>query len=306
MNDHVRVEFKTIDGVTLRGDFFQARGRNAPCVVMAQGLTLLKEHYIHAHARKFVEAGFSALVYDHRGYGSSDGLPRHETNPQQQAEDYHDAITAAMELPGVDRNRIVIWGIGHSGGASMIAAASEPRVAAIILNMPFVSGAMEAAKYPAGFLEKVWADREMQTRSGNPQPTYMPMWPTSLEHAKGAGEWVFLGGEIPYNFITRGMELSTRAGTPWENKVTLQTFYHLAKAEPRLHLPLVDASKMLYIAARMDPLSAPPDVHQEIFDTAKPGGEFVVVEPDHLGTYFGEYFDATMKVQVDFLKRKLG
>src|SRR5262245_29506021 len=112
-----------------------ARGRRR-CVVMTQGLSLLKEHYIHDHARKFVGAGISAFVYDHRGYGSSDGMPRHETNPLQQAEDYHDAISAAMLLPGVDPGRIVMWGVGHSGGAAMIAAASEPRVKAIILNVP--------------------------------------------------------------------------------------------------------------------------------------------------------------------------
>jgi alpha-beta hydrolase superfamily lysophospholipase len=126
MVDHVRVEFTTIDGVTLRGDFFQAEGGRTPCIVMTQGLSLLKDHYIQDHARKFVEAGISTLVYDHRGYGSSDGEPRHETKPIQQAEDYHDAVTAAMTLPHVDPTRLAIWGIGHSGGAATIAAASEP------------------------------------------------------------------------------------------------------------------------------------------------------------------------------------
>jgi alpha-beta hydrolase superfamily lysophospholipase len=38
---------------------------------MAQGLSLLKEHYIKETARRFQEAGISALVYDHGGYGSS-------------------------------------------------------------------------------------------------------------------------------------------------------------------------------------------------------------------------------------------
>src|SRR6201996_4414463 len=173
MADHTRVEFKTIDGTSLRGDFFAANGNRTPCVVMTQGLSLLKEHYIHDHARKFVAAGFSALIYDHRGYGSSDGFPRHETNPLQQAEDYHDAVTAAMNLPGVDPSRIAIWGVGHSGGAAMIAAASEPRVKAIILNMPFQSGAYDAKAFPAGLLDDVWADREEQTASGNPEPTYI-------------------------------------------------------------------------------------------------------------------------------------
>ena len=240
MSDHVRVEFKTIDRVTLRGDFFQARGEHMPCVIMAQGLSLLKEHYIHDHARKFVEAGFSALVYDHRGYGSSWGEPRHETNPLQQAEDYHDAVTAAMQLPGVDPNRVAIWGIGHSGGAAMIAAADEPRVKAVILNMPFQSGASDAKAFPPGTLEMVWKDRQIQTISGDPQPTYAKLWPDSLAHARGeTGERTFLTGEVVWDFISNALQRSTAAETPWENKITLQTFHHLAKVEPRLYLPRI-------------------------------------------------------------------
>src|ERR1700759_1096663 len=99
MKDFNRIEFKTFDGVTLRGDFFQAQGERTPVIVMTQGLTLLKEHYIEDTARRFQASGISALVYDHRSFGSSDGFPRHEVNPHQQAEDYHDAVTAAMSQP---------------------------------------------------------------------------------------------------------------------------------------------------------------------------------------------------------------
>ena len=83
MHNFKRIEFETVDGVTLRGDFFQAEGEHMPVEVMTQGLTLLKEHYIQDTARRFQAAGISALVYDHRGFGSSDGVPRHQTDPMQ-------------------------------------------------------------------------------------------------------------------------------------------------------------------------------------------------------------------------------
>jgi hypothetical protein len=41
-----RVEFKTIDGVTLRGDFYQAQGEGRPVILMTAGLNLTKEHAI--------------------------------------------------------------------------------------------------------------------------------------------------------------------------------------------------------------------------------------------------------------------
>jgi hypothetical protein len=45
-----RVEFKTTNGITLRGDSYQARGDKRPIVVMTAGRTLTKEHNIGAMA----------------------------------------------------------------------------------------------------------------------------------------------------------------------------------------------------------------------------------------------------------------
>ena len=297
-----RVEFRTLDGVTLRGDFFQAAGTGVPVVVMTQGLTLLKEHYIPDTARRFQAAGVSALLYDHRGYGSSDGFPRHQTNPAQQAEDYHDAVTAAGSLPGVDPARICVWGIGHSGGASMISVADDPRPAAVILNMPFISGAMDARGFPDGLLAAAWREREAATRAGSWQPSYVRVWPDSPENARGTGEQPLLRGEQPYAFITGGLARSEAAGTPWQNKITLQSFYHLARAEPR-DLARKIKQRALYIAAVEDPLTATVEDHRAVFETMGPNATFAVVEPDHLATYFGEPFERSVAVQLEFLRR---
>ena len=57
MPDHTRVTFRTVDGTTLRGNFFQAQGEGRPVIVMTQGLSLLKEHYIDDTAHRFQAAG---------------------------------------------------------------------------------------------------------------------------------------------------------------------------------------------------------------------------------------------------------
>ena len=90
-----RVEFKTSEGIILRGDFYQANGDKRPIVIMTAGLTLTNEHNIGAMAEKFQEGGISALAFDYRCWGSSDGTPRQEANLLQEAEDYRDAVTAA-------------------------------------------------------------------------------------------------------------------------------------------------------------------------------------------------------------------
>ena len=306
MADSKRIEFDTIDGVKLRGDFFAAKGAKSPVIVMTQGLTLLKEHYIDDSARRFQAAGISALVYDHRSYGSSDGLPRHETNPLQQAEDYHDAVTAAMSQPGVDPDKVAIWGIGHSGGATMIAAGDDPRVKAVILNMPFYSGAQDAKGFPPGILERAWLDREDQTAAKTKSTSYVQPWPTSLANANGEqGERTFLTSEHAWNFFNGSKKRSDAAGTPWENKMTLQSFYYIAKVEPRDFISKIAPRPMLYLAAQEDPLTGPLEAHKEVFAKAGKNAEFKVLTPHHLATYFDDAFERSIGVQIEFLTRTL-
>lgn len=306
MTDHHRIEFRTYDGVTLAGDFFPAQGSDNPVVVMSQGLTLLKEHFIDDTARRFQAAGVSALVYDHRGYGSSEGTPRHQTDPVQQADDYHDAITAAARQPGVDPSRMAIWGIGHSGGASMIAAGDDPRVKAVVLNMPAISGSFDAAGFAPGLLERSWRDREDATCVTPHEVQYLKCWPDSPANARGEeGEPSVLAGEAAYEFITGALQRSDAAETRWENKLSLHSLYHLAAAEPRAHIHKIVPRPLLYLAAEQDPLTAPLDEHRSVFAHTGENAEFAVVKPDHLATYFGDPFEASVTRQLDFLKRAL-
>lgn len=62
-----------------------------------------------AEAKTFNEAGFATLTYDHRTFGKSDGLPRHNINLEKQSDDAFDAVTYATSLaPHVDANRIAL------------------------------------------------------------------------------------------------------------------------------------------------------------------------------------------------------
>ena len=307
MNDYDRVEFRTLDGTVLRGDFFKADRDGAPVIVMTQGLTLLKEHHIDDSARRFRAAGVSALVYDHRSYGSSDGLPRHQTDPLQQAEDYHDAVTGAMSLPGVDPSRVALWGIGHSGGAVMIASGDDPRVKAVVCNMPFTSGALDAAAFPAGILERAWRDREAVVGSASPAVAYVKPWPLSLANANGdEGERTFLTSEQAWTFFTGSKARSDAAGTPWENNLTLQSFFFIARSEPKDFIGRIAPRHFLYLAAEQDPLTGPLEMHRKLFERAGANAEFAVLKPDHLATYFGDAFEASVAVQIGFLKRAFG
>ncbi|KUJ07701.1 alpha/beta-hydrolase [Mollisia scopiformis] len=304
-----RVEFTTFDGTILRGDLYKAEAKDAGVVVMTQGLSLLKEHFVDEIAKRFQAAGIAALVYDHRGWGSSEGSPQFETDPLQQAADYHDAITFAVSLQASSQKpRVAIWEIGHSGGASMIAG-NDPRLSAVILVMPFTSGARDAAAFPAGILDKAWsnrADTAAAWMSGStPDVEYVTLWADSEANGMGEGPQRFLTGTAAYDFITTARLRSDRAGTPSENKLSLQSFYHIANIEPADYISKIAPRALLYLAATTDALTGPLETHKEVFSHAAEPKEFVILNNHHLANYFGEDFETNVGKQIEFLKRHL-
>ena len=127
------IEFNA-EGTTLRGWLFtpDAGHRPFPTIVMAHGFSAVKEMYLDSFAEVFANAGLSALVFDNRNFGASDGEPRQEIDPWAQVRDYRHAITYARTRPEVDRERIGIWGSSYSGGHVLVVGAIDRRVKCVV------------------------------------------------------------------------------------------------------------------------------------------------------------------------------
>src|SRR6476660_3352896 len=59
---------------------------------------------------------------------------------------YAEGIAAARRLPGVDPERIVLWGISNSGGHVIRVAAADAGVAAVMSVTPAVDGVAVVAQ----------------------------------------------------------------------------------------------------------------------------------------------------------------
>jgi uncharacterized protein len=108
-----------------------------PIVVMAHGLSGTRRDRLGAFAERFAAAGYAALVFDHRGFGDSEG-DRDRFEPGRQLEDWRAAIAAARATAGVDAERVVTFGSSMGGGNALAAAAADRRVAAAISQVPFL------------------------------------------------------------------------------------------------------------------------------------------------------------------------
>ncbi len=111
-----------------------------PCVVMAHGFSATRDSGLAGFAETLSGAGADVLAFDYRNFGASEGQPRQLLSPKRQREDYAAAVAHARALPGVDPDRIVVWGVSFAGGHVMQVAAEDPRIAGVISVTPATDG----------------------------------------------------------------------------------------------------------------------------------------------------------------------
>ncbi len=186
------VEWKSF-GTTVRAHLYLPSGKGPhPVVVMAGGWCYVKELVQPEYATEFAGAGVAALVFDYRGFGTSDGEPRQHIDPWAQIEDYRNAISFAETRRELDGSRIAIWGISYSGGHVLIVGASDPRVRCIVSNIPVVDGwrTMKSVHSALSFrqlTERIVEDRRKRLATG--EHGYLPM--STQNPAQELSTWPF-------------------------------------------------------------------------------------------------------------------
>lgn len=114
-------------------------------VVLAHGLSGVKEMRLDAYAERFADAGYAVVVFDYRGFGASGGGPRQVLDIGRQHDDWLAAVTyARTRTPG---SRLVLWGSSLSGG-HVLALAGRAGADAVIAQVPHVSGPASVAALP--------------------------------------------------------------------------------------------------------------------------------------------------------------
>ncbi len=93
-------------------------------------------------ARSLAEQGIAAMRFDYRGMGDSEGEMRDFENVEEDLRAAIDAFFAAA--PGL--SEVVLWGLCDAASAAALYAASDARVAGLVLLNPWVRTESGAAK----------------------------------------------------------------------------------------------------------------------------------------------------------------
>jgi pimeloyl-ACP methyl ester carboxylesterase len=301
------VFFPAVDGARLEGWLHLPRGPNPPLVLMAPGLTGTKDGHLEPFARRFVRAGFAALVFDYRSFGGSEGVPRHWVDPGRHLEDWQAAlrhVRAELAPAGlVDATRLALWGTSFSGGTALVAAARDPEIRAVVAQCPYL--ATPPSQQP-GRRQMVyfvfWTVLDSFRSRLGLRPLYVPAFGRP-------GERVFAKSrenppaDAPHaadaHAFWQRMPAELRGG--WQNKLLARVFATIDAIVPLDHVAEIRCPVYLIAGARDD--MVPAEFVREAFTRLKnPAGKLSVRDCGHFDLYLDDVFAANSDAQAEFLR----
>jgi len=271
-------------------------GDKAPTVVMAHGLSAVKEQRLDSFAEQFADGGLAAAVFDYRYLGGSEGEPRSQILWYEQIEDYRNAITWASSQSEVDPNRIGLWGTSFSGAHVLWAAAYDRRVKAVVSQVPGVGGVWDSMRVGLGddgmnqFLNVLYKDRAERQKTG--AVNYIPV----VGHE---GELAIFTSQETYDDM---MQLATAS---WENRITLESLEKLLEYDLTIALRRISPTPLLAVLAEYDSL-IPVDSAKEFFESAPEPKAITILPCRHFDVYATEpWFARAAGAAVDWFQRHL-
>ncbi len=263
-------------GTRLAGWLYMPRlgAEPSPLIVMTHGLSGVIAMGLEDYAGAFAEAGLASLLYDHRNFGMSGGEPRQEADPWQQVHDMRDAIGFARTLPGIDGERIGLWGTSYSGGHAIVLGALDRRVKCVIAQAPLVSGHRTMAHWvpPAempALIEDFIADRDARARGAAPVVT--PVVEPGTEEAA----WV---------------EATDKTGA-FVNEITLRSRELILEYEPDVFIERIAPTPFMMIVATRDSITPSGD-QMRVFERALEPKRLVTIDCGHFDVYSSHLAEA--------------
>lgn len=267
-------------------DHFQ-EDQKSPAVVLCHGFAGIKEVLLPPFAEAFAQNGFVSLVFDYRGFGASEGERGRLFYPEQ-VRDIRNAITYLQSVPGVDSDRIGLWGTSYGGANAIACAAEDSRVKCLTAQLTFGDGERvitsgltpEAKDKLNATLTKVWTKAVTQNKS-------MALPPVQI-----------LTDEQSKTFLTQMIDKMPQVNT----KIPMLFIKYTMEYKPeqvisRLKIPV------LLIAAEKDSVNPPEESRSLLAKANEPKKLHMIGGATHYECYEGEKFQQASDQAVEWFKR---
>ena len=266
-----------------------------PAIVMAHGLSGVKEQALPQVADKFAAAGFVTLLFDYRFFGDSEGEPRNQVFPLEMVEDYRNAISWISGLPEVNPQRIGIWGTSLSGSLVLYTGTFDRRVRAIVAQVPALfSPVLRYARNPEKWdsdSNAILQDRIERYRTGTVNYVNIVAPP---------GQPCVLPGKEAYDFF-----MSTRETAPnWLNQMTTESMEKMREFDVVSSAHLLSPTPALFIPAENDGLVS-PDTLTMIYEKLSEPKSIASLPITHFEIYHDPWLSKAADIAIDWYREHL-
>jgi uncharacterized protein len=246
-----------------------------PAVVLTGPLSTVRDQVATGYATRLADRGLVTLAFDHRNFGESAGMPRQHEDPQGKLCDLRAAVGWLLRHPAVAGDRIAVCGVSVGGGYALQAAASDPRVGAVVA----VGGAFNS---PLRTYRQLGPRRYRDLLARFLSAEYGPDGERAYLPVVDAGNGpAMIAGEQQYAYFT-----SERGRSPhWENRITTLSAYSLMTVDALAAADLVAPAPLLLVHGRRDDYCS-PELAQEVYERAGGPRRLVWVDIDgHVDLY---------------------
>ena len=262
----------------------------APTLILCHGFCGIQPLLLPAFVHAFVEAGFTAITFDYRGFGASGG-ERGRLVPALQIEDIVSVIEWCRSLPEVDSARLGLWGTSLGGCHVIAAAADNPDIRCVVSQLAFadgesvVTGAM-TAEDKAAFIATL--DKMADKKAATGKEMFVAITRVlNDEESKtffDSHKTAFPAMDIKIPFLT----------------IRETLHYKPVEFARRLTCPT------LVVAAGSDTVN-PPEQAVALFDAVAAGTKKLHTEEGarHYDIYSGPHFQSVIKQQIAWFRRWL-
>lgn len=281
------------DGARISGRLYIPSETDAPSagVVVCQGFGSTKEINLPEIAKYLAGEGITALIFDYRGFGESEGT-RWRLVPSEQVADIHAAVTFLGARDEVDDTRLGLIGVSFGGSNAIEAAATDKRIKAVVAAVAFGDGArwMRSMRrfweYKA-FLHRLTEDRVRRVQTG----TSLEVDPDEIViRDPEAAEW---RDEIVKNFPERRFRLM------------LETGEYILGFCPEHYISMIAPRAVMLVGASDDSLVDPEETRL-LYSAAKEPKKIMMLEGiEHHAIYVGNPFEQWMREATDFLSEHI-
>ena len=287
------------ENVILRGRWYSAQDKlEAPCIIMCHGTSATITMCLSDYASEFQKRGFNVFLFDHAGFGRSDGKERQTINPWVQAKGIADAVSFVKTSNDHHNGKIILWGDSFAGMLVLTAGAVVKGLTGIvsftascglqILN--FENPKQDFKIFKAIFDEGNFDQLEDFSRDG-------PMAVVSADQEINASLLT------PIQAFKWFIDQGGKFNSGWENRVTRVIPQTEVPLTPLLTAPFITAPVLMMVGKDDEMPLISRDVQIEVYDRIESDKELYEIDGGHFGAIYpkSEIFYEAISKQSAFI-----